>query len=175
MVNTLRRAGACLNADTRCKVFNAFLKPHILYCATVWGNIPQGEVTKMDTTIKHAARVILRSEKTELDEATLNSIGLRPFRQLMFHLNSTMIFRILANEMHKYYLCTDLIGNSSQYTTRGTDGRRFNTFKHRRMADEYGFHCQAIRDWNTLPAAITVLTNFNAFNKSTLSFLNSQI
>jgi hypothetical protein len=171
MINALRRAGSCLNADTRCKVFNAFVKPHILFSATVWGNGSASEAKKMDTTLTHATRVILRNPQAKLDNNTFRCLGLRPFRQLLFHLNTIRIFHILNSDMANYYLCSSLLSDVSQRSTRGTDGRKFVAFKHKRSSDELGFHCQAIRDWNTLPVACTSLSSLTAFNQNVLSFL----
>ena len=51
MINALWRAASCLNEDTRSKVFNTFMKPLVLYSATVWGNGTPTETAKMDTVL----------------------------------------------------------------------------------------------------------------------------
>ena len=100
----------------------------------------------MDVVLTHAARIIYKNPKIELNDETFKSLKIYPFRNLMSHLKVIEIFVMLDSNATDYYLCSSLIGHSSQLCTRGTEGRKFIAFKQNRTADEMSFHFQAKRD-----------------------------
>ena len=97
----------------------------------------------------------MRNSNIQLNTYTFQSLGIRPFREIMFYLNTVKTFNFLKDNMHNYNLRSLLIEETSQCVTRGSVGHKFFSFEHKRASDEQGFHCQAIRDWNTLPASTT--------------------
>ena len=53
---------------------NAFVKPHMLYFATVWSKEAPAETVRMDADSRHAARVILRDPNVELNANTFMTL-----------------------------------------------------------------------------------------------------
>ena len=51
MLGTIRRAGNCVNANVRHGLFDAFVKPRMLYCLPVWGNYCEMSSKKLDRTL----------------------------------------------------------------------------------------------------------------------------
>ena len=84
MDNILWKAGSGLNADTHSNVFNAFVKPYVLYFATQWGNDAPTETAKMNAVLTHAARAMLRDPNVELNTYIFLYLRIRPLERLCF-------------------------------------------------------------------------------------------
>ena len=104
------------------------MKSHVVYSATEWGNAPT-ETAKMGTVLTHAACVIMRGPNIEPNTYIFQSLGIRPFREIMFYLNTVKVFNFLKGNMQNYYICSPLIEETLQLVTRGSVGHEFFSFK----------------------------------------------
>ena len=66
----LWRFGSHLNSTKRLLVYNALIRPHALYCATVWGNSQSAShISSINALHDRAVRIILPGTKAIDDEA----------------------------------------------------------------------------------------------------------
>jgi hypothetical protein len=175
MVGILRRFSSSLNTDTRLKIFNAFILPRITYCLPVWGNGSATATAGLDRTLLRSARIILNSSTAVLDSSVFSSTAIMPFSHLVFSKNVICIFKLLLNQTHSQYLCSDLLKDLVTHSTRSSDGRKFYSLRHKRQRDELCFQCRAIRDWNSLPASVTKSTKLNSFQNSITYIIQSKL
>ena len=97
MVNNLRRAHSCLNVETHNRVFTTTIKYHDFFAATIWGDGSTAKATKMNAAVTHAVRIIHRDPKAELNNKTFKSLGILPFRELVFYFNFIKILSVLES------------------------------------------------------------------------------
>ena len=112
MVGVLNRFGSTLNCDTRVKIFNAFIKPHITFTLRVCGNADAGCITSMNRTLRHAIRVICCNKMAELDKNVNDVTLILPFRLQTWQSNVIRIFNAFITNSIAYYLVCNILSTS---------------------------------------------------------------
>ena len=60
----IRRFSCSMNALKRMSAYNAFVRPHLIYCLPVWGNANATVTNEMNRTLSRCLRIIFGSCET---------------------------------------------------------------------------------------------------------------
>ena len=58
-----------LSVEHRLMFYNAYIKPHFVYCSTVWSNTSSGNINKITKLQRRACKLILSQDYTDIQEA----------------------------------------------------------------------------------------------------------
>ena len=72
-----------LSVEHRLMFYNAYIKPHFVYCNTVWSNTSSGNINKITKLQRRACKLILSQDYTGLQEA-LKRLNILSFDQAIF-------------------------------------------------------------------------------------------
>ena len=79
----LSKIKSYLLVEHRLMFYNAFVKPHFEYCSTVWSNTSSGNINKITKLQRHACKLILSQDYTDIREA-LKRLNILSFDQSIF-------------------------------------------------------------------------------------------
>jgi hypothetical protein len=85
VLRMLRRTRPCLNRHTATMLCNSLVRSRLEYCNSLLNNVNQVEVTKMKAVLHLAARIIMRSQRTDHVSPLLNQLRWLPVdKQIIF-------------------------------------------------------------------------------------------
>ena len=146
MVGMLQRFGCTLDGLTRKRIFQAFILPHVIFCLPIWGTVELTQQRQIDICLLRSAKLIQRDHKLTFSLETYNSTGILPFRSFVLLRNAIAVFNFLHKDVVNLYLHVDLLCDSSMYSTRQVEGRKFRTNKITRKCDQLQFARNAVSD-----------------------------
>ena len=91
----LRRCGRHLNANTCLRLFNAFVKPVLLFCLPVWGNYSARRVTALDKTLLRSACYISGSDIVGFTKELYVYFNICDFSNMVLLCNVLTTFNII--------------------------------------------------------------------------------
>ena len=91
----LRRCGRHLNANTRLRLFNAFIKPALLYCLPVWGNCSARQGTALGKALLRSARNITGSDNVGFPKELYVYSNICDFSNMVLLCNVLTTFTII--------------------------------------------------------------------------------
>ena len=190
MIKSLQRVSGCLNTAARVQILNAFIMPHVKYCSTVWGNGSTATANSMGKILQRFARIVLHDANAILNSSTNSATGIRPyailnsstnsatgirsFQKLVFIQNVMRLRTALNDGTYTLFVHVPLSSNISQRCTRGTEGQKFAPDIYKRVMDQSGFHCKAIRNWNSLLSSLTTMPNLSSFYTPIIAFIDKE-
>ena len=161
------KAGNVANVTVRHRLFEAFVKPKLLFCLPVWGDGSQGSITKLCKTLTRALCIVLRNKSADFNYGLLKSYGMLPHEILLVHQNVCLLHSLLHNMQADNYVADDYfsIVQLSGHSTRGALSFKLQAIKSKKSTNKLCFIVSAIKLWNDLPYDITSLLPF--FNQNT--------
>ena len=91
-----------LSKEHRLLFYNAYIKPHLEYCSTVWSNTSNSNISKINTLQRRACKLILSQTYNGFHEA-LQRLDILSFDQTVF-LNKAKIMYKIYNNLAPTYL-----------------------------------------------------------------------
>ena len=130
----IARFGRCVNVNNRLLAYNAFLRPHLIYCLPVWGNITVTVINDISRTLirclqtvsgSHASSIQLRHANhiyhscrtiLEIIKVSFDSYDIYDFKNHALTSNVLTIFHLLQLTIENHVYKSSLL--SSFYLTR---------------------------------------------------------
>ena len=76
----IRRFSCSMNAFTRMSAYNVFVRPHVIYCLSVWGNTNATVTNEMNRTLSRSLRIIFGSRETTFSRSLFSSYNICNFQ-----------------------------------------------------------------------------------------------
>ena len=144
--------------------------PKLTYAPPVWCWVDTTTAKALDTTIQHAARIVLHKQNTMLDSSTYEATSLLPFH-LMSHFKSlTCVHNYLSKPNYEAVLPALLSDSHSQHTCSVTC-HKFCVPAHSTCADEHCFYYAAAVQWNNLPFNLSLLESMSVFKSNVTKYI----
>ena len=114
-LSILRKIRHYLPAKTRILYYNYYIKPHLQYCCTVWGQCNKTDIYSIIKLQNQAARLILDADKYSPSSPLLDQLEWETFDKIVQEKQVTMVFKALNN------LTPDYISNLFKPTCTNTN------------------------------------------------------
>ncbi len=164
-VGILLRARQMLYGHTLHMLYNSLIKPHLVYCITVWGNSYKKYLSKIQLVQKRAIRVITFSEFLAHTTPLFIDRDIMPVYQLHAYFTGIMIFQSLHNELPNY-LCNLFCRNFNERNSTNLRSiymsKKFTQFSIRSVGP---------RIWNSFTLKCKQATSLYSFKKLLRSHL----
>ena len=85
-----------LSVEHRLLFYNAYIKPHLEYCSTVWSNMSNSNISKINALQRRACKYILSLTYNSLHEA-LQTLDILSFDQTVFLNKAKIMYKIYSN------------------------------------------------------------------------------
>ena len=171
----LRRCGRHLNANMRLRLFNAFVKPVLLYCLPVWDNCSARRVTTLDKALLRSARYITGSDNVGFTKELYVYSNFCNFSNMVLLCNALTTFNIIHSEPIDDFIGFNLIKSVSQRSSRAAESNKIDVPNFKHFKDNMCFLVAATKHWNLLPNAITCVNNFATFRLTVTNLINSKL
>ena len=114
-LSILRKIRHYLPAKTRMLYYNYYIKPHLQYCCTIWGQCNKTDIYSMIKLQKQAARLILDADKYSPSSPLFDQLEWETFDKIVQEKQATIVFKALNN------LTPDYISNLFKPTCTNTN------------------------------------------------------
>ena len=114
-LSILRKIRHYLPAKTRILYYNYYIKPHLQYCCTIWGQCNKTDIYSIIKLQKQAARLILDADKYSPSSPLFDQLEWETFDKIVQEKQATMVFKALNN------LTPDYISNLFKPTCTNTN------------------------------------------------------
>jgi hypothetical protein len=177
MIGVIKRCGHSINYDTKRKIYNAFIAPHLDYCLPVWGHLPKVASDRMSHCLSRMLRVITNMPFVSFTASTYNETGLRDFPHAVAVRCCMYIFSAVHHtaSLQDVFLVDNSVLPTSQISRRSDDANKFITIIPKRATDCYSFQTFAASVWNNLPNVLTRIPNKTMFLKKLDDFYISKL
>ena len=95
MLDAIRRATNIANSNVRFRLFQAFVKPIILFCLLAWGNCYEPSINNIDKVIKRALWLFTNNKSAILKNSLCTSFGLLSYRSLITLKNVILLHNLI--------------------------------------------------------------------------------
>ena len=149
-----------LPAKTRILYYNHYIKPHLQYCCTKWGQCNKTDIYSIIKLQKQAARLILDADKYSPSSPLFVQLEWDTFDKIVQEKQATMVFKALNN------LTPDYISNLFKPTCTNTNhSLRSKTSNklHVPAAHHKSLRFNGTKIWNSLSDKARKATTFKEF------------
>ena len=143
-----------LNVEATKVLVCAFVLSRLDYCNSLFSNIPQYELDRLQKLQNHAARLVCQVSKRESASPLLRSLHWLPIRKRISHKLSSLTYACL-NGLAPTYL-SDLIQPyvPTRNLRSSSDFKVLTPIFNLRTGGERSFSFQAAKTWNQLPVVL---------------------
>ena len=96
-ISLLRKIRHYLPLDTRKLFFNYYIKPHLSYCSSIWGQTSKENLNRIIKLQKQAARLILNKDYTTPSAELLNELDWQLFPDSVQYQQALLVYKSLNN------------------------------------------------------------------------------
>ena len=159
-IGILLRARQVLYGQTLITLYNALIKPHFMYCITVWGNTYKKYLNKLQLVQKKIIRIITYSEFSAHTAPLLDKLNILNIHQLIEYFVGIFIYKSLHHDLSNS-LCDLFIRN---FNARNSDNLR-STY-HKKKISQQSIRIAGPRIWNNLSNICKKSLSLNSFKKT---------
>ena len=165
-IQVMQRHKKLINTDTKTKLYNAYLLPHLYYCCAVWHHCGQRNLKKLEKINERSLRFVFNDNDSNYIQL-LNRVGQPSLFNGRVHYILTLVYKSLNG------LAPEYITNMFSLKTHSTNLRSSGTNSlliPQVNITTYGLHSLSYygsRLWNSLPNTTRSLPTVAAF-KSTI-------
>lgn len=156
-LSILRRIRKYLPKHTRILFYNYYVKPHLDYCCSVWGNCSKRDCNIIIKLQKQAARLVLDADRLTPSKEMFNSLNWLTFTQIVHQKQATLVYKSLNNLAPSYM--------AKMFHLKRNDGLRSTT--HNKLfiprAHPKSFRYCGAKLWNSLPDNVRCAQNIRQF------------
>ena len=161
----LYRARQILYGQTLLTLYNALIKPHFMYCITVWGNTCKTYLHKLHLMQKKIIRIISYSQFHAHTAPLLQKFDILNIYQLNQYFVGIFIYRSLHHELAKS-LCNMFVRNVN---ARNSFNLRSKYYK--KKISQQSIKIAGPKIWNNFPKECKISNSINSFKSSLKRFL----
>ena len=145
--------------ETRNLFYNLFIKPHLEYCCSVWGQCCQRDQNTLIKLQKQATHLILNVPLMTPSRDMFSQLHLVRFDQLVQQKQAILVYKSLHNQAPSYMKELFISAKRSGLHSRSTD-KLFVPRAHQNSLQHIGPQI-----WNSLHPTIHCANNFTQFKK----------
>jgi hypothetical protein len=161
----LYRARQVLYGQTLLTLYNALIKPHFMYCITVWGNTCKTYLHKLHLMQKKIIRIISYSQFHVHTAPLLQKFDILNIYQLNQYFVGLFIYRSLHHELATS-LCNMFVRNVN---ARNSFNLRSKYYK--KKISQQSIKIAGPKIWNNFPKECKISNSINSFKSVLKRFL----
>ena len=123
-LSILRKIRRYLPTTTRMLYYNYYIKPHLEYCCTIWGQCSKIDTYSIVKLQKQAARLILDADMYSPSNPLFKQLQWQTFDKIVEEKQASMVFKALNNLTPAYI--TDLFKPACTYTNHSLRSKTSN-------------------------------------------------
>ena len=123
-LSILRTMRKYLPTGMRILYYNYYIKPHLLYCCSIWGQCSQKDMATVIKLQKQTARLALDADPQAPSAPLLSKLKWQTFNQILHQRQATLVFKALNNLAPRYM--NELFLLPSANTTHSLRSSTFN-------------------------------------------------
>ena len=113
----LRKIRKYIPISTRKTFYNYYIKPHLDYCCSIWGNCSQTAILALTHLQKQTARLILNATPLTPSKEMFSKLNWQSFDQMVQQRKAVLVYKSLNNSAPQY------MSDMFQYVDRITPGK----------------------------------------------------
>ena len=149
-IQVMQRHKKLINTDTKTKLYNAYLLPHLYYCCVVWHHCGQRNLKKLEKINKRSLRFVFNDNDSNYMQL-LNRVGQPSLFNGRVHYILTLVYKSLNGLAPEYI--TNMFSLKTHNINLRTSGTH-SLFIPRVNTTKYGLHSLSYygsKLWNSLP------------------------
>ena len=168
-ISILRKIRKYLPTPIRILYYNYYIKPHLEYCCSVWGNCSKSDIDTLIKLQKQAARLILETDRYAPSAPLFSQLRWQTFDQITRERQAFMVFKATNNKTPSYI--TNMF-QSACINTQHSLRSKTNNKLHIPKAHSKSLRYTGPKIWNSLSNKIRKAKTSNQFRTEYKSFLN---
>ena len=164
-IQVLQRHKKLINTDTKTKLYNAYLLPHLYYCCIVWHHCGQRNLKKLEKINERGLRYVFNDYDSNYMQL-LNCMGQPSLFNGRIHHILTLVYKSLNGLAPEYI--TNMFNHKTHSINLRTSGTSSLVIPHVNTT-RYGLHSLSYygsKLWNSLPNTTRSLPTVKAFKSS---------
>ena len=161
-IHILRKIRKYLPLDTRKLFFNYYIKPHLNYCSSLWGQTTQENLNKINKIQKQAARLILGKGYLTPSSEMFKELGWLTFSENIQYQQALLVYKSLNNKAPHYMReMFQFVKDTGRANLRSaSDNKLYLPRAHHKSIRNFG-----PRVWNNLDKEIRSSKSVKAFKR----------
>ena len=125
-------------------LYNALIKPHFIYCVTIWGNTYNKYLHKIHLVQKKVIRIITRSEFYAHTAPLFRAKHIMTIYSLHDYFTGIFVYKSLNNDL-PLSLCNIFFRNTSERSSHN-----LRSVYHRKQSTQFSIKIVGTKIWNNL-------------------------
>ena len=163
-----------LSVEHRLMFYNAYIKPHFVYCSTVWSNTSSGNINKITKLQRRACKLILSQDYTDIQEA-LKRLNILSFDQDIFLNKAKLMYKVYNNiapvYLHELFQMRDINLDNTASNLRSVAHKNYLLPQAKCNLYKGSFSYSGVVVWNSLPTSIKLASSLDTFVKKCTEWL----
>ena len=163
-----------LSVEHRLMFYNAYIKPHFVYCSTVWSNTSSGNINKITKLQRRACKLILSQDYTDIQEA-LKRLNILSFDQDIFLNKAKLMYKVYNNiapvYLHELFQMRDINLDNTASNLRSVAHKNYLLPQAKCNLYKGSFSYSGVVVWNSLPTSIKLASSLDTFVKQCTEWL----
>ena len=146
-ISILKKIRKYLPTPIRILYYNYYIKPHLEYCCSVWGNCSKSDIDTLLKLQKQAARLILETDRYAPSAPLFSQLRGQTFDQITRERQAFMVFKATNNKTPSYI--TNIF-HSACINTQHSLKSKTNNKQHIPKAHPKNLRYTGPKIWNSL-------------------------
>ena len=163
-----------LSVEHRLIFYNAYIKPHFVYCSTVWSNTSSGNINKITKLQRRVCKLILSQDYTDIQEA-LKRLNILSFDQDIFLNKAKLMYKVYNNiapvYLHELFQMRDINLDNTASNLRSVAHKNYLLPQAKCNLYKGSFSYSGVVVWNSLPTSIKLASSLDTFVKKCTEWL----
>ena len=164
-IDILLRARQVLYGHTLLMPYNVLIKPHFIYCVTIWGNTYNRYLHKIHIVQKKIIRIITRSEVYAHTAPLLRAKNIMTIYSLHNYFTGIFVYKSLNNDL-PLSLCNLIFRNTSERSSHN-----LRSVYHRKKSTQFSIKIVGPKIWNNLSRECKQCVALKSFKKNAVQSL----
>ena len=170
----LRKLRDVLPTETKRKVYNALVLPHLDYCSVVWQECTKELQQKVERIQNYGMRLILSKPPRTPSAELRTALGWTPLTERRRLSRLALVHRCVHKKCPEYM--KDMLVSNETVGCRMTRGfKKLHLFRVNTELFRRSFTFRGSQDWNSLPENIRNIHPATVFKKATKRWLGEQL
>ena len=140
-------------------LYNALIKPHFIYCVTIWGNTYNKYLHKIHLVQKKVIRIITRSEFYAHTTPLFRAKHIMTIYSLHDYFTGIFVYKSLNNDL-PLSLCNLFFRNTSERSSHN-----LRSVYHRKKSTQFSIKIVGTKIWNNLSRECKQCVALKSFKK----------
>ena len=170
-LSILRKIRKYLIADLRILYYNYYIKPHLEYCCSIWGQCNKSDTDSIIKLQKQAACLILDADRYAPSAPLFTQLNWQTFEDITHYRKALMVFKALNNQSPTYltYLFQPACTNTHHSLRSKTSNKLYIPKAHHKSLRYNG-----PKVWNSLNDKTRYARTIGHFRREYIAFQHSE-